>query len=110
MHINYTSEELITASRNKFGKNGFPPKIDPFSWGTPESTLSRAFADFISHDLNLTKFHHLMELTSGYGADGVTINTLNSADALDAPGGFTQKCLSKINLDHITRYISNYNV
>ena len=83
---------------------GYPPKIDLLSGKPYDSSLSRAFVEFILDELNLTEFTRRMELTE-YGADEALLNTLNAVDAIDAPGGFTQQCQRNgIGHGHITRY------
>lgn len=82
---------------------GHPPRIVKLAGGSPESTFSRAFAEFMNV-LDLTEFIRRME-NIGFGPDAAVFNTLNSVDAIAAPGGFTQECLErKIPLGHITRY------
>jgi len=82
------------ASRNRLPVNGSPPRISTFGWGLFESSLSRPFADFLVHELDLTEFNRRMELTT-YGADEQSLSTLNIAEALQAPGGYTSECVKR---------------
>ena len=76
-------------------------------WSYQES-YSRAFIDFLLNDLNTTEFlqrvKHAKMPTEYFPNDAVILSTLNSADAVDAPGGFTQQCMRKgHNLGAITK-------
>ncbi|KAM3727599.1 Beta-1,3-galactosyl-O-glycosyl-glycoprotein beta-1,6-N-acetylglucosaminyltransferase [Dirofilaria immitis] len=71
--------------------------------GSTSSSLSYAFVEFIIDKLNLTilldKFDRL-----SYGVDEMIFSSLNSEDALDAPGGFTRQCINVYN-NMITRHV-----
>lgn len=93
---------MLPATRNNMAFNGVPPRLT-FSKSLVESTLSREMVDFILGELNLTKAIDQIE-NGRYGIDEILFSTLNSHDAINAPGGFTQKC-SKRGTDvyHVTR-------
>ncbi|KAE9552242.1 hypothetical protein FO519_004551 [Halicephalobus sp. NKZ332] len=79
--------------RNLVGFNGKEPKLD-FAKGYVECSLSRAMAEFMVFDLNLTTALTLIN-KKGFGIDEILIPTLVATDALNAPGGFTHYCIEK---------------
>ncbi|KAI3408874.1 hypothetical protein GPALN_007468 [Globodera pallida] len=92
-------------SRNVLDVEGFPPKL-VISKGYVASSLSRKMAEFILYELDLTETVRRLE-SGGYGIDEILVPTLNAADALRAPGGFTRDCLERkkgqARVQHITR-------
>lgn len=66
--------------------NSYAPLLI-FSKGYVESTLSRAFIDFVLHELDITELMQRIE-KKGFGIDEILIPTLDAADALAAPGWF----------------------
>ncbi|VDK48353.1 unnamed protein product [Anisakis simplex] len=71
--------------------------------GSSTCSLSRAFVDFIVNDLNLKTFIRLFNRMH-YGVDEMLFATLQSSDELDAPGGYTTKCLETFG-GYITRCV-----
>lgn len=73
-------------------------------------SVTRAFVDFILKELNLNpminKIQESASVIDGFdmNKDELLLGTLNSADVLRAPGGFTQHCLSQgIETPSLTR-------
>uniref|UniRef100_A0A183BRN9 DUF1400 domain-containing protein n=1 Tax=Globodera pallida TaxID=36090 RepID=A0A183BRN9_GLOPA len=93
------------ASRNVLDVEGFPPKLG-ISKGYVASSISRKMAEFMLYELDLTETVRRLE-SGGYGIDEILVPTLNAADALRAPGGFTRDCLERkkgqARVQHITR-------
>uniref|UniRef100_A0AC34GVY1 Uncharacterized protein n=1 Tax=Panagrolaimus sp. ES5 TaxID=591445 RepID=A0AC34GVY1_9BILA len=93
---NYTFNELKlfrNETRNSLEFNGFAPKLN-FAKGYVESSLSKAMANFMLKDLDLTEL--LIRLNKrGFGVDEVLIPTLQATEALNAPGGFFHRCIDK---------------
>jgi hypothetical protein len=55
------------------------------------------------NELDLTETVRRLE-AGGFGIDEILVPTLQAADALQAPGGFTHACLDKDKrVQHITR-------
>ncbi|VDK55351.1 unnamed protein product, partial [Anisakis simplex] len=71
--------------------------------GSTGAALSRSFVEFVVDKLNLTTLLQRFD-TVGLGCDEMLLPSLNSEDALDAPGGYTRKCLHA-NVSFITRYV-----
>jgi len=90
----------------KVSHNGYPPELI-FTRGAHEGSLTRGMVDFMLNTLYLTTL--LERLGEGeYAVDEIAVPTLNSADALQAPGGFTHACLDKgVKVWHLTR-ITNW--
>jgi len=87
----------ISAARNTKAKIELLSGIGPKMIYGLKTTYSRAFFDFVLNDLNLTEFIRRL------GSKRLILSTLNSADVIKAPGGFTQQCMLKgINLEAIT--------
>ncbi|KAF7633656.1 hypothetical protein Mgra_00006964 [Meloidogyne graminicola] len=88
---------------NRFDKNGNPLQLQ-LTKGLVETALSRPFTDFIVKELNLTKMLAQLD-TRNYGADELFFQTIGSSDHLNAPNGFTHKCVEqKIDVPYIIRY------
>uniref|UniRef100_A0A915CX10 Uncharacterized protein n=2 Tax=Ditylenchus dipsaci TaxID=166011 RepID=A0A915CX10_9BILA len=89
--------------------NGLPPKLQ-LAKGYVESSLSRAMAEFIVRDLNLEPLLELMRGKNKEFGREMLFPSLHSTDALEAPGGFTHKCLDEgKRVKHITRFSVWYN-
>ncbi|KAH7730137.1 core-2/I-Branching enzyme family protein [Aphelenchoides avenae] len=103
---NWTFEALRlfkNETRNRIAHNGLPPKMD-FAKSLVESCVSRAMIEFMVNDLDLTGILKQIE-TSRYGIDEIVLPTLNSNDAVSAPGGFTQECLRRRkDVPYVSRY------
>ncbi|KAH7718260.1 Protein F26D2.3 a [Aphelenchoides avenae] len=73
------------------------------TYGLDESAVSRAAVEFVVNELNVTKF--LQQVNTDHGADELVLPTLDSADALGLPGGFTLECIRRnIWVPGVTRY------
>lgn len=59
-----------------------------------ESSYTREFVDYILNVLDLDEFKRRVEV-QGYGTDETMFPTLNAADALAVPGGFTHACINR---------------
>lgn len=92
-------------SRNTHPFDGFQPQL-LYTKGYISCSLTRAFVDFILNQLNLTVFIEQQEKTR-FGGDEIYIPTLNAADALRAPGGFTRYCHAdkRVDAGHVTRMV-----
>jgi hypothetical protein len=96
------SHQSFSETRNTMKFNSYEPKL-VFSKGYVESTLSRPMVDFMLNELNLTELMRRIEM-KGFGVDEIMIPTLDAADAIAAPGGFTHHCFAKnVEVKHITR-------
>ncbi|VDN08261.1 unnamed protein product [Thelazia callipaeda] len=71
--------------------------------GSTSISLSYAFVQFIVDKLNLTILLDKLD-SLRYGGDEMLFPSLHSEDSLDAPGGFTRKCIDAYN-NMITRYV-----
>lgn len=99
---------LFSETRNRVGHGGLPAKID-FAKSLVESCVSRAMIEFMVHALNLTGILRQIE-TNRYGIDEIILPTLNSNDAINAPGGFTQDCLRRHkDVPYVSRYFDFRN-
>ncbi|KAI6170637.1 N-acetyllactosaminide beta-1,6-N-acetylglucosaminyl-transferase, isoform C [Aphelenchoides bicaudatus] len=95
---NWTFEALRlfkNESRNRLPHNGFPPTIQ-FSASLVQVSVSRAMIDFIMNELDLSQMMKQMEW-GAYGIDEIIMGTLNSADAIDVPGGYSHYCTNRYN-------------
>jgi hypothetical protein len=63
-----------------------------FAKSLVQVSVSRAMVDFMLNDLDLTGLMQNIEIKT-YGIDELLMGSLNAADAVDAPGGFTEYCL-----------------
>uniref|UniRef100_A0A1I8EUC4 Core-2/I-Branching enzyme family protein n=1 Tax=Wuchereria bancrofti TaxID=6293 RepID=A0A1I8EUC4_WUCBA len=72
--------------------------------GSPSVALSRGFVDYVMGELNLTTLINIFD-SKPFGTDEMIFHSLHSDDALDAPGGFTRKCIDEQN-DFTTRYVA----
>uniref|UniRef100_A0A0M3K141 RNA-dependent RNA polymerase n=1 Tax=Anisakis simplex TaxID=6269 RepID=A0A0M3K141_ANISI len=75
--------------------------------GSTAAALSRPFVEFIVDKLNLTTLLQRFD-TIQYGGDEYVIPSLNSEDALDAPGGYTMKCMH-VDTSFVMRFILTHN-
>uniref|UniRef100_A0A915ALE0 Core-2/I-Branching enzyme n=1 Tax=Parascaris univalens TaxID=6257 RepID=A0A915ALE0_PARUN len=78
-------------------------RIFKIAKGSTAGSLSRAFVEFILDKLNLTTILKRFSKVH-YGMDEMIIPSLNSDDGLDAPGGFTRRCINRQS-SFITRYV-----
>ncbi|OZC04925.1 hypothetical protein X798_08117 [Onchocerca flexuosa] len=72
--------------------------------GSSSVILSRSFVEFVMGSLNLTTLIEMFD-SKPYGTDEMLFHSLHSDDSLDAPGGFTRKCIDKQS-GFITRYVA----
>uniref|UniRef100_A0A0R3RHG5 Core-2/I-Branching enzyme n=1 Tax=Elaeophora elaphi TaxID=1147741 RepID=A0A0R3RHG5_9BILA len=72
--------------------------------GSSAVILARRFVDFIMKDLNLTALIQIFD-SGSYGTDEMLFQSLHSDDSLDAPGGFTRKCIDQRS-DFVARYVA----
>ncbi|KAK6113329.1 Core-2/I-Branching enzyme family protein [Brugia pahangi] len=72
--------------------------------GSPSVALSRGFVEYVMNELNLTTLINIFD-SKPFGTDEMIFQSLHSDDALDAPGGFTRKCIDEQS-DFTTRYVS----
>ncbi|KAM3727600.1 Beta-1,3-galactosyl-O-glycosyl-glycoprotein beta-1,6-N-acetylglucosaminyltransferase [Dirofilaria immitis] len=62
--------------------------------GSSSVILSRNFVEFVMESLNLTTLIEMFD-SRPYGTDEMLFHSLHSDDSLNAPGGFTRKCIDK---------------
>jgi hypothetical protein len=94
------------AKRNFNSSNGAPIKVR-FAKSLVESAVSRAMADFMINNLTLTTFMQKLQMNNKCCSPEETmLATLNAADEINTPGGFTHWCLDKhkIEVSSISRY------
>ncbi|KAI6209094.1 Beta-1,3-galactosyl-O-glycosyl-glycoprotein beta-1,6-N-acetylglucosaminyltransferase 3 [Aphelenchoides besseyi] len=81
-------------TRNRVSHNGYAP-ILPITSSQDFVSVSRAMIDFMLQELDLRVFIKNLEQKNRYGVDEQFMASLNSADAIDAPGGYTRFCYDK---------------
>lgn len=79
--------------------------------GYVECALSRAMVEFMIKDLNLDPLLDLMRGRNKEFGREMLIPTLHSTDALQAPGGFTHRCLDMgKRVQHVTRHVNSATI
>ncbi|KAI6197575.1 Beta-1,3-galactosyl-O-glycosyl-glycoprotein beta-1,6-N-acetylglucosaminyltransferase 3 [Aphelenchoides besseyi] len=77
-------------SRNRLVHNGHEPKMQ-FAKSMVHVSLSRAMINFMLYDINFESILKNFEWDA-FAIDELIMASLNSADAIDPPGGFTTSC------------------
>ncbi|KAI1732555.1 core-2/I-Branching enzyme domain-containing protein [Ditylenchus destructor] len=75
-----------------------------FAKGYLQSSLSRAFVDFILNELDTSRMLAQLETGACY-IDEIFFQTLDGTDALQAPGGYTHACIDQgFAAAYVTRF------
>ncbi|KAI6170635.1 N-acetyllactosaminide beta-1,6-N-acetylglucosaminyl-transferase, isoform C [Aphelenchoides bicaudatus] len=93
-HANWTFEALHlfkNETRNLLPHKGFKPVIR-FLKSLVQVSVSRAMIEFMLNELDMTRIMKQIEWRA-YGIDEILMATINAADAIDAPGGYTDYCI-----------------
>ncbi|KAI6212731.1 Beta-1,3-galactosyl-O-glycosyl-glycoprotein beta-1,6-N-acetylglucosaminyltransferase 3 [Aphelenchoides besseyi] len=81
-------------TRNRVSHNGHKPVL-PLTKSWDFVSVSRAMIDFMLEELDLRGFMRTLDQEHLLDVDEQFMGTLNSADAVDAPGGYTRFCYEK---------------
>lgn len=97
----------IAETRNRLPHNGHKPVLH-LAKSLVQVSVSRPMVEFMLHELDLTGVIKNFDWNK-YGIDELLFGSLNSADAVDAPGGFTSYCLDhKASDGSLTRYFHSF--
>ncbi|KAI6192591.1 hypothetical protein M3Y96_01252200 [Aphelenchoides besseyi] len=86
-------------SRNRLFHNGHEPKMQ-FAKSMVQVSLSRAMINFMLNEINFENILKNFEWNA-FATDELVMASLNSADSIDPPGGFTTFC-SKYKISYWT--------
>ncbi|KAI6185759.1 Beta-1,3-galactosyl-O-glycosyl-glycoprotein beta-1,6-N-acetylglucosaminyltransferase 3 [Aphelenchoides besseyi] len=81
-------------TRNRISHNGHKPVL-PLTKSWDFVSVSRAMIDFMLEELDLRRFMRNLDQGHLLDVDEQFMGSLNSADAIDAPGGYTRHCYEK---------------
>ncbi|KAI6186012.1 Beta-1,3-galactosyl-O-glycosyl-glycoprotein beta-1,6-N-acetylglucosaminyltransferase 3 [Aphelenchoides besseyi] len=96
-------------SRNFLLHHGYPP-ILPLTKSMVFVSLSREMVDFLINEINLPNVINNFEWKA-YGVDEQLIGSLNAADAVDVPGGYTRHCYEKGSYSlQITKFMLDFDM